>query len=143
LKSQLTGNAALYHVARELSRMGWHVAITSRNARGADLYAASADETTVYPIQSKGLAKRAPVPLGNSLERLRTEWWIITTFANDASPICYVMTLEEVRAGAKCNRSGAEAYWLQPPEYDRPEFREAWHRLGDPNIIIAQPKAVD
>jgi len=132
MKSQLTGNSALYRAARELSRRGWHVAITSRNARGAALYAASADEATVHPVQSKGLAKRMPVPLGNSLDSLRSDWWVITTFANDASPVCYVMTLDEVKARAKCNRAGAEAYWLQPPAYDAPEFREAWHRLGDP-----------
>lgn len=58
MKAQLTGNSALYHSARELSRRGWHVAITSRNARGTDLYAASADEAVVHAIQSKGLAKR-------------------------------------------------------------------------------------
>jgi hypothetical protein len=132
MKSQLTGNSALYHAARELSRRGWHVAITSRNARGADLYAASADESVVHPVQSKGLAKRMPVPLGISLERLRSHWWIITTFANDATPICYIMTLDEVKARAKCNQTGAEAYWLQPPEYDVPEYREAWDRLGNP-----------
>ncbi len=135
MKAQLTGNAALYHVARELSRKGWHVAITSRNARGADLYVASADETIVHPVQSKGLAKRMPVPLGKSLETLRSDWWIITTSANDDSPICYVMTLEEVKASAFCNLSGAEAYWLQPKAYDLPQFREAWHRLGNPRAI--------
>jgi hypothetical protein len=134
MKSQLTGNCALYHVARELSRKGWHVAITSRNARGADLYAASADEATVHPLQSKGLSKRMPVPLGNSLEKLRSEWWIITTFAKDHSPICYVMTLDEVKDRAFRNITGTEAYWLPPKEYDIPEFREAWHRLGDPGI---------
>jgi hypothetical protein len=133
MKSQLTGNCALYHVARELSRKGWHVAITSRNARGADLYAASTEETIVHPVQSKGLSKLMPVPLGNSLDKLRSKWWIITTFANDPSPICYVMTLEEVKALAFRNLSGTEAYWLQPKAYDIPEFREAWHRLGDPN----------
>jgi hypothetical protein len=135
LKSQLTGNSALYHVAHELSRKGWHVAITSRNARGADLYAASADEAIVHPIQSKGLSKRMPVPLGSSLDKLRSEWWIITTSANDALPVCYILTLDEVKARAKCNRTGGEAYWLQPRDYDVAEFREAWHRLGDPADI--------
>lgn len=132
MKSQLTGNSALYHAARELSRRGWHVAITSRNARGADLYAANAEETVVHPVQSKGLAKRMPVPLGSSLDKLRSHWWIITTFANDVAPICYIMTLDEVNCRAKCNKTGQEAYWLQPPDYDVQEFREAWSRLGDP-----------
>jgi hypothetical protein len=135
MKAQLTGNSALYHSARELSRRGWHVAITSRNARGTDLYAASADEAVVHAIQSKGLAKRNAVPLGSSLENLRSNWWVITVCANDFSPVCYIMTLEEVKTKAKCNISGDEAYWLNPPDYDVVEYREAWHRLGDPNAI--------
>src|SRR3546814_5925432 len=53
MRHQLTGNVGLYHVARELSRRGWHVMPTVRNARGADLYAASDDEARVLPIQSK------------------------------------------------------------------------------------------
>ncbi len=132
MKSQLTGNAALFHSARELSRRGWHVAITSRNARGADLYAANANETIVHAVQSKGLAKRVPVPLGNSLNKLRSKWWIITTFANEASPICYIMTLDEVKKSAFRNITGKEAYWLQPKAYDAEDFREAWERLGNP-----------
>ena len=78
VRHQLTGNAGLYHVARELSRRGWHVMPTVRNARGADLYAASDDETRVLSIQSKALSKRAPVPLGGSLQTLRSRWWVIT-----------------------------------------------------------------
>src|SRR3546814_3956478 len=82
MRHQLTGNVGLYHVARELSRRGWHVMPTVRNARGADLYAASDDEARVLPIQSKALSKRAPVPLGGSLDRLCSHWWVVTINAN-------------------------------------------------------------
>src|SRR5690242_24565 len=100
MRHQLTGNAGMYHVARELSRRGWHVMPTVRNARGADLYAASEDEASVLAIQSKALSKKDPVPLGTSLDSLRSPWWIITVNANTASPICYVLTLDEVKAAA-------------------------------------------
>lgn len=134
MSHQLTGNAGLYHVARELSRLGWHVMPTVRNARGADLYAASADERVVLPIQSKALSKKVPVPLGGTLRTLRSKWWVITVEANTASPTCYVLTLDEVTAGAHrgVNEAGKVSYWLQPKAYARPEFHEAWHRLGDP-----------
>lgn len=135
MRHQLTGNAGLYHVARELSRRGWHVMPTVRNARGADLYAASDDEAVVLPIQSKALSKRAPVPLGGSLDALRTRWWIITIHANTAAPKCYVMTLDEVRAAAHRgeNSGGTVSYWLQPRAYALPEYEEAWERLGSPD----------
>ena len=134
MSHQLTGNAGLYHVARELSRRGWHVMPTVRNARGADLYAASADERVVLPIQSKALSKKAPVPLGGNLDTLRSHWWVITIGANMATPTCYVLTLDEVRAGAHrgVNEAGRISYWLQPKAYVQPGYFEAWARLGDP-----------
>lgn len=124
----------MYHVARELSRRGWHVMPTVRNARGADLFAASEDEQRVLPIQSKALSKRNPVPLGGSLDTLRSPWWIITVNANSDMPTCFVMMLDEVKAAAHRgqNEAGKVSYWLQPKGYDQPEYREAWHRLGEP-----------
>ena len=124
----------MYHVARELSRRGWHVMPTVRNARGADLYAASKDEARVLPIQSKALSKRDPVPLGGSLDKLCSHWWIITINANSDLPICYILTLEEVKAAAHrgVNQSGKVSFWLQPKSYALPDYQEAWHRLGEP-----------
>ena len=150
MRHQLTGNAGLYHVARELSRRGWHVMPTVRNARGADLYAASDNEQRVLPIQSKALSKRAPVPLGGSLDRLCSRWWVVTINANTASPTCYVLTIDEVKAGAHRgeNAAGTVSYWLQPKTYALPEYHEAWDRLGSPNDIepeqvchVAHPQA--
>lgn len=108
---------------------------TVRNARGADLYAASDDETVVLPIQSKALSKRAPVPLGGSLDTLRSHWWIITINANTASPTCFVLTRDEVKAAAHRgeNAVGTVSFWLQPKSYALPEYQEAWDRLGSPD----------
>ena len=130
MRHQLTGNAGMYHVARELSRRGWHVMPTVRNARGADLYAASEDENRVLPIQSKALSKRFAVPLGGSLENLCSNWWIITINANSDSPTCYVLTLDEVKAAASrnVNGGGKASYWLEPRSYALPEYQEASRR---------------
>jgi hypothetical protein len=107
---------------------------TVRNARGADLYAASQDEARVLPIQSKALSKRNPVPLGGSLDTLRSVWWIITINANTEMPTCFVLTLAEVKTAAHRgqNEAGKVSYWLQPKGYDQAEYRDAWHRLGEP-----------
>ncbi len=132
MKHQMTGNAGLFHVAWELTRRGWNVMPTVRNARGADLYAAPVDdEDAVIPIQSKALSKPDPVPLGGNLDKLRSRWWIITVGANDADPVCYIMTLDEVKAlaDANTNKEGRVSCWLSRKNYDKPEFREAWDRL--------------
>jgi hypothetical protein len=110
---------------------------TVRNARGADLYAASADEKIVLPIQSKALSKKKSVPLGASLENLRSPWWVITVNANSASPTCYVLTLEEVKTAAYEGKTGAASYWLETKSYMREEFKEQWGRLGDPRATTA------
>ncbi len=131
----------MYHVARELSRRGWHVMPTVRNARGADLYAASEDESRVLPIQSKALSKRNPVPLGGNLDKLCSGWWVITINANEATPTCYVLSLDEVKAAAHrgVNAAGTVSYWLQPKSYAIDEYREAWWRLGDPMTSNCAP----
>jgi len=127
-RSQITGNAGLNYTAWQLSRRGWHVMPTIRNAKGSDLVVTDADETTYFGVQSKALGKRSAVPLGMSLEALRSDWWAITVHANSDAPICYLLRLEEVRHLATQDRNGGR-WWLEPKSYDRAEFREAWHRL--------------
>ena len=111
---------------------------TVRNARGADLYAATDDEK-VLPIQSKALSKKAPVPLGRDLDSLRSDWWVITVNANTYAPKCYILTLEEVKAAAHrgVNSQGTVSYWLQPKSYALEIYEEAWERLGVPNNGIS------
>jgi hypothetical protein len=136
VRHQLTGNVGLYHVARELSRLGWHAMPTVRNAKGSDLFAVNHDESVVLRIQSKALSRRNPVPLGGALTTLQSDWWIVTINANTVAPTCFVMTLDEVKAAAHRgeNSAGQVSFWLQPKSYDLPEYREAWHRLGDPSL---------
>lgn len=125
----MTGNAGLNYAAWQLSRRGWHVMPTIRNARGSDLIVTDVDETVFFGVQSKALSKRQAVGLGTSVADLRSEWWVITVHANSDSPVCYVMRLDEIRAGAKQDKNGGR-WWLDPPAYDRAEFREAWERIG-------------
>ncbi len=135
MKSQKTGNSGLFFVAHQLSRRGWTVLPTVRNSRGADLYIVNESEHSI-PIQSKAVAKRNPIPL-TDVDSLRSAWWVITSHANSDAPKCYIMTLEEVKAAAHCGLSkdgkGTKSWWMQPLTYDKPEYLEAWHRLGDPN----------
>lgn len=134
IRHQMTGNSGLNYAAWQLSRRGWHVMPTIRNARGSDLIVTDADETHFFGVQSKALSRRHAVPLGANLGSLRSDWWIITVHANSDNPACYVLQLEDVRALATQDRNGGR-WWLEPKAYDRDEFREAWHRLAlDPPL---------
>lgn len=132
--SQVTGNAASHYAAWQLSRRGWNVMLTSRNAKGSDLFCSNDAETRFFGVQSKGLTKRDPVGLGSNLTNLRSDWWIITIKAKTDAPVCFIMTLQEVKDLAHHSdplnsRTGAASIWLQPSAYDQPQFREAWHRF--------------
>lgn len=131
LKHQITGNSGLFRVAWELSRRGWNVMPTVRNARGADLYAAGQDESRVIAIQSKALSKRSDVPLGASLDNLRSRWWVITLYANTDEPSCYILTLDEVKANAakNTNKAGKVSYWLPSKFFMADIYKNAWQRL--------------
>lgn len=96
------------------------------------MFAVNADESVVHPIQSKGLSNKSAVPLGTSLDRLRSRWWVITVGAGSDAPVCYVLTLDEVKERASQDNGKNRAFWLETKNYMLPEFEEAWDRLGNP-----------
>lgn len=146
---QITGNIGLYHVARELSLAGWNVMPTVRNARGADLYAASEDERTIQPIQIKAHSgKPEDTSLGLNPEKLVTPWWVFVVFARTPRIACYVFTLDEIfELGARdpgtrsAKPEHERTFWLHRKYYtpgSESEMKEAlngWHRLGVPRAI--------
>jgi hypothetical protein len=129
---QVTGNIGMYYAAYRLSRMGWNVMPTSRNARGIDLLIYDATGRHFKGIQVKALSKlKPPVPLGKSIDIFMGDWWIIITKAISPDPVCFIMKPEEVRHFAhRGEKDGRISYWLQPSKYHTDEFREAWLRIG-------------
>lgn len=128
--SQVTGNMGLYYTCYHLSRMGWNVMPTARNARGIDIVAYDKTGDEFIGVQVKALSKKAPVPLGNSLEKVMGDFWIIVNNLI-SEPNAFVMRPEEVKQLAQRNeKEGRVSYWLQPRAYDKPEFKEAWQRIG-------------
>ncbi|MGB5019402.1 hypothetical protein, partial [Sphingorhabdus sp.] len=95
----------------------------------SDMLVTDAGAIARFSVQSRALSKRQAVPLGKSIENLRSEWWVVTINANSEQPICFVMSREEVEANASQDKNGG-AYWLEPRDYDRDEYRNAWDRMG-------------
>ena len=103
---------------------------TARNARGVDIIAYNSTASAFIGVQVKALSKRAPVPLGNTLDKIMGDYWVIV---NDLakSPKAYVLRPEEVLALAhRGEKDGRVSYWLQPNKYCIKEFEEAWERIG-------------
>lgn len=105
---------------------------TVRNARGSDLIVTNSDESLFFGVQSKAISKRYAISLGLSLDTIRSDWWVITLAPNSEHPVCYVLSQQEVKSLAKQDKGGKQAFWLEPPAFDRAEFKEAWERMGTP-----------
>lgn len=126
---QITGNVGLYFACYKLSKHGWNVMPTSRNAKGIDIVAYDVESSRYLGIQVKALSKRSPVPLGTSLTSIRGDFWLIVTQVSQ-DPITYVMLPEEVSQLAhRGEKDGRVSYWLQQKAYDTEAFRERWERI--------------
>ncbi len=134
--NQLTGNIALFHAAWQLSRQGWNVMPTTRSAKGADLILTKPDESEVRFVQVKGVKGKGNIFLKPNLEGLQSAWWIIVSYAETAQPVSYVLTLEEVKAGATQSHGKTPMWHLvhMMPKYPGKgyacdAYRNAWHRF--------------
>jgi hypothetical protein len=118
-------------VAYRLSQKGWNVMPTSRNARGIDLLAYDAPAGRYLGIQVKALSELWAVSLGQSIDHLMGDWWIIVAKAA-TNPECFIMTTDEVRRSAhhNKNKNGQISYWLEKNDYNTDEYCEGWHRIG-------------
>lgn len=130
LDRQIVGNAGLYFACYRLSLLGWNVMPTARNARGIDIVAYSRDGKRYIGIQVKSLIKRAPVPIGTSVENPMGDFWLIVDKLS-WEPMVFILTPRDVkRLAHRGERGGKVSFWLEPNSYETEEFREAWDRIG-------------
>ncbi len=128
--TQVTGNVGLYYCCYELSRRGWNVMPTARNARGIDIIAYRDNGHEFRGIQVKTLSKKYAVPLGSSLDKVMGDFWVVIRTDGDR-PRAFVLTPEEVRAGAHRNvKDGRESYWLEPRDYEKDVYQDEWERIS-------------
>lgn len=130
LDTQVIGNIGLYYVCYQLSRLGWNVMPTARNARGIDIVAYGAYGQDFIGVQVKALSKRAPVPLGSSLDKIMGDYWVVVNNVS-AEPNAFILYPREVRELAhRGEKNGRVSFWLQPRVYDNQNFLDAWERIG-------------
>jgi len=133
-ETHIVGNIGLFYACYRLSRIGWNVMPTTRNARGIDIIAYSPDASQFIGVQVKALSKVSPVPLGKTLDNIMADWWIIVTKAVTEQPLAFIMRPNEVRERAHRGvKEDRVSFWLQPNAYQQDQFRENWQRLAIPN----------
>lgn len=129
MNSQIVGNVGLYFTCYELSKRGWNVMPTARNAKGVDIIAYDQTATKFIGVQVKALSKKAPVPLGLSLDKVMGDFWVIVNNL-DGTPGVFIMLPSEVRAAAhRGEKEGRVSFWLQPKSYMIADYADRWDRL--------------
>lgn len=128
---QTVGNIGLFYVRYRLSRLGWNVMPTARNAKGIDILIYRQDASRTRTNQVKTLSRGSPVPLSNKLDRLFANFVIVCRHVIREVPECFVLTPEEIRRLVHSGeKEGKISYWLQPRDYAVEEFHEKWDRIG-------------
>ena len=129
---QITGNIGLYYVCYQLSRRGWNVLPTARNAKGIDIVAYEGSGKDFIGIQVKTLSGRRAVSLPPSLEKITGDYWVIVTDVAAAdpptAPDVFVMLPSEVKELAIQDKNGGR-WWLEQKFYNSADYQDAWHRL--------------
>ncbi len=129
-EKQITGNSGLFYTCYQLSRMGWNVMPTSRNARGIDIIAYSTDGLRFLKLQVKALSKCNPVPIGASLDKIMGDFWIIVINVVQ-EPCAFIMLPSEVLGGIhRGEKNGKVSHWLEIAAYDKDDYRNKWDRIG-------------
>lgn len=129
--AQIIGNVGLHYVCYRLSRLGWNVMPTTRNAKGIDIVIYNHDASQKLSIQVKALSKRSPVPFGSNLDHLFADYIIICRNALAEKPECFILMPREVRKLIhRGEKEGKISYWLQPRNYEVEKYREVWDRIG-------------
>lgn len=128
--NQVVGNVGLYYICYELSKRGWNVLPTSRNAKGVDIVIYSQSATRTHTLQVKALSKKTSVPLGNDLNSLVAEYMVICRKVFDEKPEIFIAKIDEAKSNI-CEKvkDGKKSYWLQPKDYIA--FKDRWDEIGD------------
>ncbi len=127
--NQVVGNAGLYYVSYELSKRGWNVMPTSRNAKGVDLLIYSQDAKRTHTVQIKALSKKNPVPLGTKEPQFLAHFVIICVNVME-NPHVFIASPNEISGRVHVGKKeGKMSYWLQPKDYN--QFSEKWDKIGE------------
>lgn len=128
--NQIVGNVGLYYVCYKLSKRGWNVLPTSRNAKGVDVVMYNQKATRTITIQVKALSEKNPVPFGSNLDNLIAEYVIICRKVFDEKPEIFIVKSNEVKDGIhKGKKDNKISYWLEPKDYEK--YKDKWDTIGD------------
>jgi len=136
---QMTGMRGVYLVAAELSRSGFIVSPTSRNARGADLLVTDQACQKAWSVQVKTNGKAAGFWLvGEHAPKLKSEshlYVFVNLMKGDGRPEYLVVPSEQVAAKTRVDQRATGSVWYGFHRKDWPHDGEGWELFGNPNPL--------
>ncbi|SIM79516.1 hypothetical protein [Cuniculiplasma divulgatum] len=123
---QITGNIGLYYICYKLSRMGWNVLPTSRNAKGIDIIAYGKQGEKMLMIQTKGYTKKAAVGPFKDVSEIIADFYIVSWNVY-TSPVTYILTKEELKSVLSKHKG---VYWAESKDYAKDDFLQRWDKIG-------------
>ena len=118
---QIIGNQGLHFVSFVLARKGFNVAITSRNAKGADIIIYNEDFSSLKTLQVKSITVKQDTNVGQTVEKigpapqLICDYWVFVNLSY-SYPRCSVYTKEElqplVAVDNNPGKAGKWSWWL-------------------------------
>lgn len=135
---QVTGNVGLFFVCYKLSRRGWNVLPTSRNAKGIDILAYGSQGERILTIQAKGFTGIESVGPFKKESEVLADFYIVVSHVYE-NPLTYILTKDEVKSHLTPPK-GDNVYWLNPEDYKLPEFFEKWDKIG---FGFSEPSEID
>ena len=141
--NQVTGNIGLYYVCYQLSRQGWNVMPTARNARGIDIvaYPSNVDSGNFIGIQVKTLSRPQDAGISKAgLKHTGTIWFVVVLHdGRGEAPVVYCFWDDILEVGTKAakktvvqekNKSGVLSYWLRREAYSK--YIVDWNNFPPP-----------
>lgn len=131
MKSQIVGNVGLYQVCAELSRLGFNVMPTARNAKGIDIVGYD-EHGKAFTVQVKTLTKRNTIPLTSNGSHLMADYFIVLILEGKYSGT-YIWTREEMQnidISVFPGKDGKKHHWFQSKFWTKDlTSRNAWPKI--------------
>ena len=137
-KGQMTGMLGTYLAAAELTKKGFIVSITSRNAKGADLLVTDQLCKKTWSIQVKTNRKAAGFWLMGAHYKVMPSPTHIYTFINlrdEERPNYYIVPSSQVAKLARKSISSTGSVWYSFYREDAKRYEEGW------SVFESQPQS--
>lgn len=130
---QIVGNIGLYYVCYQLSKNGWYVVPTARNAKGVDviIYKKRSAGSETHTIQVKSLSdEKNRVPIGN-IKNLFADFLIICRNVDKEPKIFICRTQEIIKNNNLFAKDKNGDNWLKTNGYEK-YYTNDWGILDNP-----------